>query len=134
MSGINQEKEGVFEHESFHGLRNNVEVDGFTLEDLSVALNCDIDDVLNLHRRKGYSAVVTSAVDRDLWASGGVCLGVGTNALKQIMPDYSTTTLRSGLTANRPLSYVDMGGRVYYANGVENGCVENGATRTWGIT
>lgn len=127
------EREGLEEWSGFLGLRNNVDPESFGREDLVAALNCDIDDSGGVGRRKGYSAPVTANIDRDLWASGALCLGVGSNVLKQVHPDYTTTTLRSGLTAARPLSYAAVGDRAYYSNGVELGCVQNGANRTWGI-
>src|SRR3989304_8478444 len=127
-------KEGLVSYDAFLGLRNNVAADAFAPGDLVTALNVDLDDSLSISRRKGYSAPVTSAIDRDLWASGSVCLGVGSNALKLVSPDYSLITLRSGLTAARPLSYAAVGTRVFWANGVEMGCVQDGANRTWGIT
>jgi hypothetical protein len=126
-------REGLFTFGPFRGLRNNVSSEMFSPEDLEVALNVDISDALSVSRRKGYSAPVTAAVDRDLWAAGSICLGVGSNALKRVHPDYSTTTLRSGLTASRALSYTAVGDRVFYSNGVELGCVQNGASRTWGL-
>lgn len=127
-------KEGLFQFNDFHGLRNNTSEETFAPGDLVSALNCDIDDALNLHRRKGYSAPVTVAVDRDLYANGALCLAVGSNALKSIQPDFSTATLRSGLTAGKALSYATVGDKTFYSNGVELGCVQNGADRTWGIT
>lgn len=126
-------REGLFTFGPFMGLRNNVASDAFSPEDLEVALNIDLDDSLAAARRKGYSAPVTAAVDRDLWAKGSVCLGVGSNALKLVNPDWTTTTLRSGLTAGRSLSYAAVGDRVFYTNGVEAGCVQNSAHRTWGL-
>lgn len=126
-------REGLFEFRGFTGLRNNVDERDFGPGDLSVALNVDCDDGLNVTRRKGFSTVVVAGVDRDLFASGAICLGVGSNALKQILPNYSTTTLRSGLTAARPLSYAAVADRVYYANGVELGVASNGTHRTWGL-
>ncbi len=127
-------REGLFVFDDFHGLRNNVSSETFLPGDLVTALNCDIDDALNIKRRKGHSAPVTSAIDRDLWSEGGLCLGVGSDALKLMNPDYSTVTLRSGLTASRPLAYALVGDRAFYSNGVELGCVQNGVSRTWGIT
>ena len=126
-------KEGLFVFENFAGLRNNVSPEQFAPGDLVTGTNIDLDDGLNIHRRYGYGAPVVSGVDRDLWSSGPVCLAVGSNALKQILPDYSTITLRSGLTASQPLSYAAVGDRVLYANGVESGCVQNGASRSWGL-
>lgn len=126
-------RENVFAFNEFLGLRNNVGQSSFAAGDLATALNVDIDDARNLLRRKGYSAVVTAALDRDLWATGGVCLGVGSNALKLVNPDLSLVTLRPGLTSGRALSYAPVGNRIFYANGVENGCVQNGVHRTWGV-
>lgn len=121
------------EHRDFTGLRNSVSAAGFDLGDLEVGLNVDINDRGFLMRRKGYSTVAVAGIDRDLWASGGVCLGVGSNALKQILPNFSTTVLRTGLTPLRPLTYAAIAARVYYTNGAEYGVVENGAHRTWGL-
>lgn len=126
-------RERVEQVDSFLGLRNTIGESSFARGDLSVALNCDIDDALNILRRTGHSAPVTVAIDRDLWAGGSVCLGVGSNALKLMQPDYSTTTLRTGLTPGRPLAYTQVGDRTFYANGVELGCVQGGAHRTWGL-
>ena len=124
----------LFAFSGFKGLRNNVSEEALSPEDLSVALNVDVDDSLAVSRRRGYSAVVAAGIDRDLWASGAVCLGVGSNVLKLMNPDYSLVTLRSGLTAARSLSYAAVGDRVFYSNGAELGCVQDGASRTWGIT
>ena len=127
------EREGLEEYSSFQGLRNNVSAEAFSKQDLVTALNVDLDDALGISRRKGYSAPVTSAVDRSLWASGPVCLGVGSNTLKIVQSDWTTKTLRSGLTAAKELSYAAVGDRVFYSNGAELGCVQNGAHRTWGL-
>ena len=128
------EREGLEEYSSFQGLRNNVSAESFSKGDLVAALNVDIDDALGISRRSGFSSPVTTAIDRDLWASGSVCLGVGSNALKLVNPDWSTKTLRSGLTASKSLSYAIVGDRIFYSNAAEIGCVQNGGHRTWGIT
>lgn len=127
-------REGLFEFTGFKGLRNNVAPTDFGPGDLVTALNVDVDDGENVGRRKGYGSVVVAGVDRDLFSSGAVCVGVGGNALKQILPDYSTIVLRSGLTARRALTYSPLADRIYYSNGVETGVVQAGASRTWGLT
>src|SRR3990167_3295924 len=126
-------REGLVEFSQFKGLRNTADPRDFDLGDLVTALNCDIDDCLNVDRRFGYGSAVVAGVDRSMFASGSVCLGVGSNTLKQILPDYSTVTLRSGLAAGRDLSYAPVGDRVYYSNGVELGAVAEGANRSWGL-
>lgn len=128
------EREGLQEYADWHGLRNNISTESFAPGDLVVALNIDVDDALNISRRKGYSAPVTGAVDRDLWASGSVCLGVGSNVLKLIQPDYSTATLYAALSPSRSLSYAAVADRVFWVNGSELGCIQNGVNRSWGIT
>src|SRR5262245_48851004 len=115
----------VREHAGFTGLRNTVRPGAFELGDLVAALNVDIDDALWVHRRKGYSAPVVAGVTRDIWASGSLCLGVGSNTLKRILPNLSTQNLRTGLTPDLPLSCAAVGARVYYANGAERGCIQD---------
>ena len=127
------EREGLEEFSSFMGLRNNVDEASFGREDLATALNVDVLDDLGVSRRKGFSSALTTAVDRSLWASGDVCLGVGTNTLKLVNPDYSVKTLLTGLTAERPLSYTAVGDRVFWSNGVQKGVVQGGANRSWGV-
>ena len=127
------EREGLEEFSAFMGLRNNVDAASFGREDLVTALNVDILDDLGVSRRKGFSSALTTAIDRSLWASGDVCLGVGTNTLKLVNPDYSVKTLLTGLTAERPLSYTAVGDRVFWSNGAQKGVVQNGANRSWGI-
>jgi hypothetical protein len=115
------------------GLRNNVDEASFGREDLATALNVDVLDDLGVSRRKGFSSALTTAIDRSLWASGNVCLGVGSNTLKLVNPDYSVKTLLAGLTPDRPLSYAAAGDRVFWSNGVQKGIVQGGANRSWGI-
>ena len=126
-------REGLHEFTQFKGLRNTVAARNFEPGDLVTALNTDIDDGENIDRRYGFGSVVVAGVDRSLFASGSVCLGVGSNALKQILPNYSTVTLKSGLIAGRDLSYAPVADRVYWSNGVDLGCVHEGANRSWGL-
>lgn len=126
-------KEGLFEFAGFRGLRNNVGAESFGPDDLEAALNVDIADDLGADRRMGHGAPVVAGVTESLWASDVVCLGVGSNTLKQINPDWSTVSLLSGLTPNRALSYAAVADRVYWSNGSEKGCVGGGVNRTWGL-
>jgi len=125
--------EGLFEFRAFKGLRNTVDARDFGPGDLATALNTDIDDGESIDRRYGFGSVVVAGVDRSLFASGSVCLGVGSNVLKQILPTYDTVLLKSGLTPGRDLSYAPVADRVYWSNGVDLGCVHEGANRSWGL-
>lgn len=126
-------REGLHEFTQFKGLRNSVDSRDFDPGDLEVALNVDCDDGLNVARRYGFGTVVVAGVDRSLFATGPICLGVGSNTLKQILSNYGTVTLKSGLTAGRDLSYAPVADRVYWSNGVDLGCVHEGGNRSWGL-
>lgn len=126
--------EDVVEYAQFRGLRNNVGAAGYELGDLEAGLNVDLDDELFLHRRRGYSAPVVAGAYHSLWAQGGLCLAVVNNTLTQILPGWSTKTLRSGLTPGLRVSYVAVADRAYYSNGAESGVVQNGTHRSWGLT
>lgn len=127
-------REGLFEFREFKGLRNDTDTRDFEPGDMDAALNTDIDNGQNIARRKGFSAPVVAGIDRSLFSAGSVCLGIGSNTLFHIKPDWSTTGLHSGLTPNLPMAYAPIGARVYYTNGAESGAVENGARRTWGLS
>lgn len=121
-------------HEKFTGLRNNVAAGEFDLSDLEVALNVEINDKQVLQRRKGYSAAVVAGSFHSLWSGAGVCLAVSGTSLYRIAPGYTTTVLRTDLTAGRPVSCYAVGARAYYSNGVQTGVVDQGRARSWGLT
>lgn len=123
----------VFRHEKFAGLRNNVSADGFGLGDLEVALNVDIDDELAILRRKGFSCPILSGPLHSLWSNGTACFVVSGSDLLQVLPDVSTTIVRTGLTPDLPMSYAALGARVYYSNGLETGVIDDGSSRSWGL-
>lgn len=128
-------REGLQEHSQFKGLRNNVPVDRFELGDLSVAQNVDIDDSERVTRRFGHGSAVVSGACKSLWSDGRVAFAVQSETnLVEILPTYATITLRTGLTSGLDMTYVPMAGRVYYSNGAENGVIEGGQSRSWGIT
>lgn len=123
----------VKEHKKFTGLRNNVEHDGFKLTDLADARNVDLDDELALLRRNGMEATALTGAHGSLWSNGEVCFALSGGTLIQILPNLSSRVVRSGLSADRRISYEALAGRVYYSNGAELGVIESGVSRTWGL-
>lgn len=119
---------------NFAGLRNNVPVGEFGLSDLSVALNVDLNDSGVASRRKGYGAPVLEGSYHSLWNGAGVCLAVTGSSLVRILPGYTATVLRTGLVPGLRMSYVAVGTRAYYSNDSDTGVVENGASRSWGLS
>lgn len=125
--------EGVYEHRQFLGLRNRVGPSGFELGDLDAAENIDLDDAGGAMLRRGHGAASIAGSCHSLWSNGDFCYAVVGNALTQVLPGLTTKTLRSGLTADRRVEYVAVGDRTFYANGIENGVAQAGASRSWGL-
>lgn len=125
--------EGVYEHRQFLGLRNRVGPSGFELGDLDAAENIDLDDGGGAMLRRGHGAASIAGSCHSLWSNGDFCYAVIANALTQVLPGLTTKTLRSGLTPERRVEYVAVGDRTFYANGIENGVIQAGASRSWGL-
>lgn len=124
----------VFLHEKFAGLRNNITADSFALSDLESAFNVDIDDELSLLRRKGFSAPLVAGAMHSLWSDGEKCFVVLGTQLVQILHDFTTRVVRSGLTPGLTMAYESLAGRVYFSNGSENGAIAGGVARSWGLS
>jgi hypothetical protein len=102
--------------------------------DLTEAYNVDVDSSGRLSRRKGFTATGRTESSRDIFCDGGECLYVSGTALYRLNPDYSRTGVRSGLTADKQMYYVQVGDRIYYSNGVERGYVVNGVSSVWQVS
>jgi hypothetical protein len=124
--------EDVLTIEQFAGLRNTVRPEYFAPGDLEVAKNADINDALKLSRRKGTSTLAFAGAYHSLFADGDVMLGVAGGTMRRLFAGGTTAVLRAGLTDAR-VSYAPMASRIYYTNGILNGCVDAGVARTWGI-
>jgi hypothetical protein len=132
---INIEREKVYEHAEFSGLRNTVTPDRFGLDDLEVATNVDIDDAKQVSRRKGYGPLLVAGVFKSLWSDNKTALAVKDDTtLVQLQPTFAVTTLRTDLTPGLEMSYCAPVSAVYYSNGAETGVVQDGVNRTWGLT
>lgn len=124
----------VIAYQAFTGLRSDVDPERFDIGDLTVGSNIDIDKSGRIARRAGYTQLIAGA-SSSVWADDALNLAlcVQNAQLLRINSDYSLSALRSGLTAGLPMDFVRINDRVYYGNGAENGVVENGVARTWGL-
>jgi hypothetical protein len=98
--------------------------------ELAQAINVDIDRSGRVSRRLGRterSSIAASCA----WAHGEVCLFVSSTSLMQMKSDFSTVTLRTGLTLGARMRYAPVADRVYYTNGHELGYVRNRTSFTW---
>lgn len=100
--------------------------------DLAEAVNVDVDNSGQVARRAGLQQVRAGAA-HSLWADAVGWLFVAGTSLYRLYPDYSTEVLASGLTPNARMAYVDVAGRVYFANGLQSGVLAEGRVQAWGI-
>lgn len=100
---------------------------------LREAKDVDLDNQGAPRRRPGWTQRVSADV-HSLWGNGRVVLYVESGTIKRMFPDYSSTTVKSGLDPNRTVSYEDVHGDVYYSNGEDSGVLTGGVTfREWGV-
>jgi len=86
--------------------------------------NTDITDDFRAARRSGSEAVYTgSSSVHSMFANSNICLFVEGTTLNSIDGNYSVSVIISGLTVNRRMNYVDIGGVIYYTNGVDKGYI-----------
>lgn len=123
----------VVQFADFTGLRNTVEPENMETGDLVTATNVDVTDAKRLRRRKGFDAPVVSGACHSFWSSGDIALVARGAELLLVNPNFTTITLRSDLTLDSPISFSRVGDRVFFSNGYENGVIESGAARSWGL-
>lgn len=131
MAGFEADKDTV-SYTGFKGLRNTVGEESFEPGDMAAALNVDITDANRVRRRKGFTSLSGSNY-HSLWSNGATALVVSGTTLYEIMPDFTTRIVRTGLTADQRMVYAALGSRVFFSNGVETGVFDDGVARSWGI-
>lgn len=98
--------------------------------ELAAAYNVDIDQTGRVSRRRGLTQQRSEA-SHSGFCDGGDCLYVSSSNLCRLNTDFTTCeVLRSDLTLNMPMRYVQVAGRVYYSNGVQKGYVPQGGSDT----
>ncbi|MCP4210874.1 MAG: hypothetical protein GY764_05285 [Halieaceae bacterium] len=115
-------------------------VDNITAEtDLSSralreAVNVDLNQVGKPRLRQGFAQRYAGAGVHSLWSGTDKTLFVEAGALKRLWPDYSVTTIRTGLDQNLEVSYEELDGVIRYSNGAQTGAVSAlGVEEGWGV-
>lgn len=124
----------VITYETFSGLRNDVSPERFGPGDLYIANNIDLDRTGRMSRRAGFTNVLPGPI-HSVWSSDeeDQCLFVSGGQVTQLNPDFTSSPLALLTAPLEPVSFVKVNDRVYFANGVDTGVVEQGAVRSWGI-
>lgn len=128
-------RDGTVEYNGFTGLRNTTVPERFDDGDLNVAQNVDIDDTKRVMRRRGYRVLVAGSYSNIASDDAGNMYALtNAGALQKINVDGTVLSLRTGMNPVLPIAYAGAPNRLYYSNGIQNGVIENGQSRTWGIT
>lgn len=94
---------------------------------LTKADHTDITDDFRVARRSGSESVYTgNATVHSMFATPELCLFVEGTALKSIDENFNTSVLLNSLIPNRRMSYVDIGGVIYFSNGFDKGYIMDG--------
>lgn len=99
-------------------------------------LNVDLTNSGELSRRKGYTSVLASPSEKlhSMFSVGELTVFLQGTTLKRLHRDYSTTTIRTGLDPDNPISYTGVNGRIYYSNEIDTGIVDSdGVHHDWGV-
>ena len=123
----------------FTGIRNTVAREDLSSRELAGAVNVDLDDVGEPHRRRGRKQVVTGNC-HSLWtADDGVVYGVKDGELGIVGPDYSFTVLLNGIgdlsdVGPAGVAFEHLGEYVYFTCATGSGIITHatGAVNNWG--
>lgn len=123
--------------DQFDGIKNTVDRERLGPRDLAGAVNVDLDDAGQPHRRRGRTQVATGNFHSLFETSGGVVYGVKDGDLGIINPDYSSVTLRAGVggTAGEGnIAYWELDGKVYFTASYCSGIIvqATGEVNDWG--
>jgi hypothetical protein len=123
----------------FEGLKNVVDRERLSPRDLAQAINIDLDDDGQPHRRRG-STLVASGSFHSLWeADDGTVYGVKDGDLGIINPDYSFVTLLMGVgggysTGTTNIVYWQIADEIYFTCTSCSGIITHstGQVNDWG--
>ena len=123
----------------FTGLKNTVDSTRLTEKELERAVNIDLDDSGQPHRRRGRTLVASEAHHSLFTSDSGKLFGVKNQQLGVINPDYSFLPLMSGIGAQPPLvqlAYAQVGDSIYFSSPNECGIISESAKTVgrWGPT
>lgn len=97
-------------------------------------LNVDLTNSGKPRRRRGFTSVYSGAGIHSLVSTKKHSFFCEGTALKQLNRDFTATSVRTGLDPSVGLSYAEVDGRVYYANGSQKGVITRDAVHAeWGV-
>jgi len=116
----------------FTGLKNTVTPERLKLTELERAINVDIDDAGQIHRRRGYAKKISGDFHSAFTSQSGVVYAVKDGTLGIVDPGYVFRALQTGIGGGG-LAYVQVGSDIFYSSPTTSGVLTNGVTPgAWG--
>lgn len=116
---------------AWKGIKNTATRERLAPDELEVALNVDLDDLGQLHRRRGRT-LRSAGNFHSIWTSSRGLYGVKNGVLGHILPDYTHIPIKSGITDDL-LAYVEVGDTIYYSSATCSGKILRDDTHAdWG--
>lgn len=98
------------------------------------ATNVDILSTGRVRRRRGITQVIADPNAHSVFSDGVRLIYATPTTLKLVQSNFAAATLLSDARLNKPLSYVEVNGDVYFSNEKINGKINAaGAYEPWGI-
>lgn len=121
--------------QKFLGLRNTKTLERLAPGELEYATNIDLDDIGQVHRRRGKTKVATGKFSSLFTSDEGNMFAVKDGVLGIVNPDYSFVSLKDGMSQNwDPLAYIQVGKtNVYFSGRSTAGIIDQDAlsVRPW---
>ena len=118
--------------DSFKGLHNVLRPERTPQDYLKEALNVDIDKTGSIHKRKGYSLVMSGNVTK-IWSDNNRCFAVINEDLVELDDSYLVTEIIPDVGMIEPF-FEDVGDDYYFVSSQLNGVIQrNGTHRPFGI-
>lgn len=117
---------GEFDIGTVSGINNIADAARLESHELVYAYNIDISDKGKPSRRNGVVKKVTpSGTIHSMWGDNKECFYVESGTLKRLLADYTSTTMRTGVS-DYPMRFVEVNDNYYYTNAAVIGRIYQG--------
>lgn len=114
------------EFRKFVGLKNVVDRERLGPDELEIAINVDLDDVGELHRRRGRRLVAAGNWSGLIESNEGRIYGILNGSLVRVYPNFTTAILKGGFEQflPLPLAFVQVGPLLYFSCREQAGIID----------
>lgn len=130
---VQQSPSDSYNIQEFKGINNLVTPERLNSSELEIAKNIDLDDVGQVHRRRGYKKVSSGhfhSIFRPLTRKHIFAVKDGTLGI--VYPDYSFVALKPNVDLAR-ISYVEVGDKTYFSSDTASGVINaDNTVDPWG--